>query len=480
MFNFPTPSDNTRLGFHYYPDTAHYRERDLQIWLPELQALGASWLTLISPSEYAIPEYFLRGLSESGIEPILHLPLPHGSTRQPSASGTKNLTTLKLLFTSYAHWGVHYVILFDRPNLRASWPVTGWAQSDLVERFLDEFLPIAELAYQSGLIPVFPPLEPGGDYWDTAFLRAALQAILRRNSTNLASKLVLSAYALNDQHPLNWGSGGPERWPGARPYHTSTTDEDQRGFRIFDWYLKITEAVTGHANPILLLGVGDYSDPSMEPTITMRNVVIARSMIRTSTKFLSQTPGPELPVPAEPLDPIPPQVLACNYWLLASVPDGPYSQKAWFQTEGKTLSVVDFFRQLTNKVQAVAAYQVDRPSRQPEIPCQQDTGTLLVYSPRLSPSASVNTRPIAHYLLLPTYEWGLSDWYLDAIRPFVKKYRPTIGFSYSEAFQAERVTVIGDQDVFPDDVINALRASGCYVQRIEGDGTSIATYLREA
>jgi len=33
-----------RIGFHYYPDTFHYREKDLQTWLPELQGLGAGWL----------------------------------------------------------------------------------------------------------------------------------------------------------------------------------------------------------------------------------------------------------------------------------------------------------------------------------------------------------------------------------------------------------------------------------------------------
>ena len=28
-----------RIGFHYFPDTAHYRESDLRAWVPELQAL---------------------------------------------------------------------------------------------------------------------------------------------------------------------------------------------------------------------------------------------------------------------------------------------------------------------------------------------------------------------------------------------------------------------------------------------------------
>ena len=40
---------------------------------------------------------------------------------------------------------------------------------------------------------------------------------------------------------------------------------------------------------------------------------------------------------------------------------------------------------------------------------------------------------IQHYVLLPAYDWGIADFYLDAVRPFVKKYRATVGFSLQEA-----------------------------------------------
>jgi hypothetical protein len=97
-----------RIGFHYYPDTFHYREKDLQTWLPELQALGAGWLTLFAHPERAIPEPFIAGLLSNHIEPILHFQLPLPSpTRLPS---------MDLLLETYAHWGVRYAVLFDRPN----------------------------------------------------------------------------------------------------------------------------------------------------------------------------------------------------------------------------------------------------------------------------------------------------------------------------------------------------------------------------
>ena len=57
-----TKFDHLRLGFHYFPDTLHYQNSDLNKWLPILQELGASWITLIAPIQRAIPESFLKGL----------------------------------------------------------------------------------------------------------------------------------------------------------------------------------------------------------------------------------------------------------------------------------------------------------------------------------------------------------------------------------------------------------------------------------
>ena len=66
--------------------------------------------------------------------------------------------------------------------MQDGWTSESWAQSGLTERFLDSLLPIAEAAVAVGLAPLFPPLEPGGDYWDTTFLRGALDGIKRRAS----------------------------------------------------------------------------------------------------------------------------------------------------------------------------------------------------------------------------------------------------------------------------------------------------------
>jgi hypothetical protein len=445
MSSSPVKTSQSRLGFHYYPDTNHYQEGDLRKWLPELKSLGAAWLTLFAPTDQAIPETFIRGLLDARVEPILHFHLPFTTTF--------NNDSLGLLLRSYAKWGIRYVALFDRPNLRSSWSAADWAQDDLVERFIDIYLPLASAVLDAGLQPVFPPLEPGGDYWDTAFLRAALQGIKRRGYDLLLNSLYLGAYAWADKPQLDWGAGGPERWPGARPYLTPPAQQDQRGFFIFDWYLAITEAVLGKPRPIILLGAGSRltNNQYLQDAHRQRNLSLAKALSVNHVIKPDQTP----------LDSISTDVLACNFWLLAADPESPYRDQAWYQPDGFTLPIVDALKEMAVETSTAA---------------EKDSTTYLFQPANPSPPSEYG-RPISHYLLLPLYEWGIADWHLEVIRPYVAKYHPTIGFSLAEAAHAARVTVVGGQHSFSEEKLDELRDHGCVVQRIDGDGTTIATQL---
>ncbi|UCH59362.1 MAG: hypothetical protein JSV61_14240 [Anaerolineales bacterium] len=439
--------DTSRLGFHYYPDTLHYSQGDLQIWLPVLKRLQASWLVLVAPIDRAIPEAFLRGLIEAHIQPILHFHLPLGKAI--------DLASLRLLFENYADWGLKTVILFDRPNTRQAWSSQSWVQSDLTERFLDIFLPPAEIALHTGLKPVLPPLEPGGDYWDTAYLQALLKGIKRRGSGELLEALSLSAYARVTGKSLHWGAGGPERWPKSRPYSLPAGHQDQRGFYIFDWYLSIAQAVLDKQPPVLLLGVGsplvahDNPDQMMHARVehAEKNLALAQRVC---------TPADET-LPSNTLDPISAHVLACNFWLLTATADSPHLADAWFYTDGCGKEAAESFLVWLSM------------GRQRTSPSSNSSSELNTQKP--------TSQSIDHYLLLPLFEWGVSEWYLDAIRPFILKHRPTIGFSTEEAGRAKRVTVIGGEQLFADNVLDELRNAGCRVDRISGDGTEIASTL---
>ncbi len=434
----PTPITPTRYGFYYYPDTLHYQDNDIISWIPELQALNASWLTLLAPLDRMIPESFIRTIIDHGIQPVIHMPLPTQVERgiEPGE-----------LFTAYASLGIRYLVPFDRPNLIRNWSPSNWARNNLVERFLDLYIPVAETARQAGLIPGFPPLEPGGDYWDTAFLYSALQGLQRRGLSALLDQLVLTAYAWPGNRSPNWGAGGPERWPQTRPYQTPQNSEDHLGFRIFDWYLAICNAALGVTRPILLLGagsrIGDQPDPN-SPAVdvhahTWQNMTLVRLMSG----------------PTQDYDPIPPEVLACNFWLLSASAEHPEIENAWYRPDHSQLPIVQTIKDW------VANRSIAPKTLSKMVPA--------------SSRDNAHARSIDHYLLLPTREWGEADWHLDAIRPFITKYQPTVGFSPHEASHAKKVTIFGGLSQVPDAVIDDLLAAGCIVEQISGDGMDIAS-----
>src|SRR4030042_997361 len=428
MEAIPTNPQMTRYGFYYYPDTLHFTEIDIHVWIPELISLGASWLTLLAPEDRAVPELFIRRIIDAGIQPVLHLPL---STNRSGRS-----EELNLFFNAYAQWGVKYITLFDRPNLLKNWLPSNWAKNNLIDRFLDIFIPIAEDARQAGLIPIFPPLEPGGDYWDTAFLYAALQGIQRRGPIDLLNQLVLSAYAWSGNRSPNWGAGGPERWPQTRPYLTPQNSEDHLGFRIFDWYLARCEAAIVISRPIILLAAGrlignqlDSRSPAVDiHAHTWQNMTLVQIMSGHSQEY----------------DPVHPQVISCNFWVLSAAEEDNEINSAWYKPDSSQLPIV-------SQLKEWVANGGNNPA---------SSGTSI-------PSSKLNfngIRPISHYLLLPNYEWGTSDMHLEVIRPFIKRYQPTIGFSPVEASHAKKVTVIGGTSSVPESIIDGLLAAGCIVE----------------
>jgi len=500
----PSPSSVNRVGIHYFPDTLHYRLQDLETWLPEMLRIGASWTTLLAPAERAIPEYFLKGLLSANIEPVLHFQLP---TNQ-----IPNRESFRLLFSNYARWGIRHVALFDRPNLRVNWHSSSWAQTDLVERFLDHFLPLAEVALLEGLTPVFPPLEPGGDYWDLSFLRSALRSIRRRTGDRFINKMVLGAYAFTGKNPIDWGFGGPERWSGVHPYFTPKGTQDHLGFRIFDWYLAVSEQELDRRLPIILLRAGslpeDYIGIHNSLMDGIKHAEVNLSLARLLNGEMDQSSEKE---------PIPPQVLACNFWLLVAQEQNIYEGQAWFQSGNVEMPVVDAFHQwISSRYKKSTKYDATSSSAVEPMKTMEDVGPEVeelleesvvfsgidpkpsdeVVPPAKSPydlekksdlnvpktlgkktgsDSHSNQHIISHYVLLPLYSWGAANWDLALIQPILEESHPTVGFSLEEARLATRVTVVGGEGAISSEALGMLRASGCHVERLQEDGMLIAT-----
>ncbi len=129
------------------------------------------------------------------------------------------------------------------------------------------------------------------------------------------------------------------------------------------------------------------------------------------------------------------RVLACNFWLLTASPDHPDASQAWFQENGDVLPSAVQLRQWVSSTY---------------LPRRKSNTLNGIFHPTTS------SKPIQHYLLLPSYDWGISGWHFELIRPFVQKYLPTIGFSILEASQASKVTILGNLTGFPANTLDTL------------------------
>ncbi len=412
------PKPIPMLGYHYYPDEAHFTEIDLSTWLPRLDSLGANWITMFGSPHKAIPEFFIKGLLEAGIEPIIHI-------QAQLEKHTRD--DLQSLFTSYARWGAHYVVVFDRPNLRQSWSESAWGRKALVERFLDISLPILESERSAGLIPILPPLEPGGDYWDTAFLEGMLVSISRRGLKSLLDELALSLYAWTYHHPIDWGSGGPTRWAETKPYETPPGSQDHMGFRIIDWYSEISMDTVGRSLPMLALagGASRSSDPH-ETNLdehSEKNLSIVRTL--------------------ESAD-IPPSLKGFCFYLLAADETHPHYDDAWYPSKDEPLAIVKGIQRL------------------------------------ISSSSKGIRKSLAHYVLLPDRLEPAEVLAWNGLSELLKEKQPAFGFSPLEARLAQEVTIVGGEDLIPSSIENDLRKTGCIVQRFqskEAENSDIQRYL---
>lgn len=410
--------NSPKIGFSYFASPEYYLDRPLNTWLSALNRWGSSLLILAGAFDLAIPEDVFISAQEHGLQPVLHF-----KTVLPTA---RSLNDAALLLDVYKKWGVSHVILGDQPNIKQEWQIAKWHYETLVDNFLDRFIPLANHAVRIGLNPVMAPMQPGGDYWDCSFLELILSGLKRRKMDEIINSLVLSSYGYTYNKPLTWGEGGPERWPGSKPYFTPAGQEDQLGFYNFEWVQAASQRVLGNRLPVIILAAGSpgpsldmFGGESLEETVTQ----IVKGCRNSTQTGLS----------------IDESVYACTFSLetfQALMGDG-------FSIE----NLAPVFR-LDNSI---------------------DHKSVLIEQ---------GQKHLSHYLLLPSYSSGVSDVVLNKVRPLIKKFQPTVGFSLEEAACASKVTIFPDPVLFKDEHINALRRAGCKVEILPDSGIEIATYLQ--
>lgn len=412
-----------KFGFIYFSSPKSLLNTQLYEWLPAIRQLGASSIIFQSDFNRAIPEDPFLIAMEYGLSPIVHF-----VAELPKA---RDFNQASVLFDAYAKRGVNKVILGNRPNVKSAWPSAGWQYENLVEQFLDRFIPFAQYAIQSGIKPVLPPLQPGGDYWDTSFNALVFSGLKNRQMDSIINQLIISSFGYTFGKPLSWGKGGPERWSGSKPYQTPDGQEDQLGFYNFEWSQSIAERILGRALPAIILDAGFAGPTSMQqdPEKTLKNI---KSILHAISMGQDEDyAGDEIKFN--------PLMQGC-YFSLDKI-------DALMQRELSVKSLFEIFGQ-----------------------------------PQMGKSGSgihvENQKIIAHYLLLPSHANSVSDAILNKVRPIIKKQRPTVGFSLAEASFAEQVSIYPDPMLFPEEKINQLRAAGCSVEVLPESGMEIATKLQ--
>ena len=411
----------TQLGYQFYKDRRHYTRVELEAWF-ESVGRKAQWMCLKSSCSTAIPEVVLLFCKENGIKPIIQFNLDEWSQASPQE--------FVALLEYYKKNEVSFIQLDEYFNQRTTWK-TLQKNHDLLPQLSSTVIDFHQLAVTYGFYHVLPKLKPGGDYWDLVVLKFLLQQFNQAEVD--CGNLVLSFTAWFNNHPLLWGKGGKRKWTEPQPYQEKFSGEDHRGFMGFEWYQEIAEEEFGRPLPILIMDTGN--DELMDGSENFHK------RLEQLISFLSnETNGKAFG-----------QVLG-----ICLAYDGSVftNEVAEYLMDAFELTIVE-----------------EPPAEEKTIP---EPGRV---TPMKLLSKRKNEKCISHYLLLPEYDWGVSPWHLEVALPFIRKYRPTIGYSVEEAKNATFVTVVLDDDIFDDSDIEGLKKAGCNIAVIYGDGTEIATKL---
>jgi hypothetical protein len=310
--SYPRPAGDTGIGFHWFPDTKHYEKAHLKRFGAELKALGASWLVAHSGISETLPEHFVKELRDRNVEPIVHLRTPFVAPVDQSELGKSARQHAKL--------GVQYILLYDSPNMQGEW--AKWPAANVADAFMDFALPGLEtMAQVDGLIPLFPPLRPGGDVNDRLFLDRCLGILAARGSEGLKGKLALAIQNDPGNKPLTWGRGAGEAWPASIPGHCPEGSEDHTGYCLYEWYQEIAQKRLGRSVIMAAVRngptVGDRSHPAYPPVDASRHAILASEMAQSLMD--SQAPY---------------YLLNTAFWLLAAEDGDPFAAHRWYRPDG--------------------------------------------------------------------------------------------------------------------------------------------------
>ena len=444
-YGFSANRKSKKLGFHYYKDAGHFDDPSLDYWLPKLQAAGTSWLVVYAPDKSEIPENFIQRLRDVRIEPIIVL--------NYSISEPPSIQIFQQRMAYYHSIGIHMVQFFNRPNMRSSWNAEDWIKPGLVSRFVRRFADYATACVREKVIPLFPMLEPGGDYWDLAFLQSSIKQIRKEFSDSLLSNLVFTASAGLNRHPLSWNENGPSAYPPAVPY--SDSQVDHRGFYLFRWYEEILKKEIGKSVPLMLMNAGLW-----DPSAGIFDVVTKESK-QQYLNILNLLQD----ITVKPDNAIPSYILSCCVYKLptaeslsASVPASGSVAENLFGKDLKSGAEqgIPFYKKIPEAIRSFNSKLIVSVKQ-----IGTNIATTYKYAARLFQGGRLK-----EYFLLPEVNSLFTEEQLNTIRQYIKMHKCSSGNDLNEALASKNVIMIDDQALYPAYMLRQLQDRGCAVHTV--------------
>lgn len=427
-----TLSLQNRVGFHYFPDCNHFRQKDIQDWLPLLKRLNIQWLMVKSPIHQAIPENFVTTFSKESINLVVDFDTP--------LYETTNWNDLEILLQVYGKWGAKYAILDRFANLQSAWGTKNWSNPNLIETHTAQFIRFSKTCLENNIRPIYSPLYPGGDYWDFAFFTKAMQVLGEQSSHLIQSNFLISVFAWHFNKALNSAdeiTGNDEKAPQEKPI---ARNPHPLHFRNHLKYMEITRNELGNVPSLVLLDCGLEKDPRESLNRSSSVDILKQRMIYRLLKNENVYDETDNQI----LQPIPPEIVAGIFPQLSS--DEAQNPLNWFDTnQTPSLSAQSIFADIylrpekANKSELITNYSAIDPFQ------------------------------FKRYVLLDEQYHSSMDEILRQLHPYLQKYKPLIGFSKVDASNAAYVIAIHPDKKLPRNDYEFIRSKGNLIKTIRPD-----------
>ena len=336
--------------------------------------------------------------------------------------------------------------------MRSSWSAEDWIKPGLVSRFVRRYADYATACVREKIIPLFPLLEPGGDYWDLAFLKSSIKQIRKEFSESLLANLVFTASAGLNRHPLEWNAGGPSAYPPAVPYTNDLVDH--RGFYLFRWYEEILKKEIGKTVPLLLMNAGLWdASAGIFDVVTKES----RQQYLNILNILQD-------VTVRNDSSIPSYVLSCCIYKLPSTESLSASVSTGKSVSEQLLYGAENGKKSASGESKRGFFPNLKISKIIKIPLQ--VGTNLATLLKRAGEYLFQGGRLKEYFLLPEVNSLFTEEQLNTIRQYIKMHKCVSGNDLNEALASKNVIMIDDQALYPAYMLRQLQDRGCAVHTV--------------